>query len=233
MTTDAKVLLCGCLLEVPAEQIGQFLQYPGVDLVEWRLDCFLPHFTVAQLSRALDILNRFPRHPVLATNRPKSQGGNFTGPEPLRLELLQKAVAAGAEWVDLEDEVDASAFSWFRRRKVKILVSHHDFAATPEPPVLRRLLRDLAARSADAVKIVTYANTPADNLRVLELIPWARQELGIELIAFCMGPLGRWSRLAAPLLGSPWTYVQMSGQSAAAAGQLTAEQMHRLLESLT
>lgn len=233
MSANSKISLCGCLLQVPADQIGRLLRYPGVDLVEWRLDAFLPDFSTAQLVQALGILKSTLRHPVLVTNRPMSQGGHFEGPQTLRLELLQKAVEAGAEWVDVEDEVDASAFSWFRQCQAKVLVSHHDFAGTPDSAALRRLLEDLAAREAAAVKIVTTANTPADNLRVLELIPWARQELGIDLIAFCMGPLGRWSRLAAPLLGSLWTYVQLPGQAAAAAGQLSAEQMRSLLELLT
>jgi 3-dehydroquinate dehydratase I len=232
MTKDSAISLCGCLLEVPTDQISRFFRYPGVDLVEWRLDCFLQRLSVEALSQAFHILNNHPRHPILATNRPQSQGGHFEGPESLRIDLLQKAVEAGAEWVDLEDELAASTFAWFRQHNAKILVSHHDFAGTPDREGLRRLLQDLAAKQADAVKIVTYAHSPADNLRVLDLIPLARQELAVDLIAFCMGPLGRWSRLAAPLLGSPWTYVQLPGQSAAAAGQLTAEQMHSLLEML-
>ena len=59
----------------------------------------------------------------------------------------------------------------------------------------------MLAADADIVKLVTLANHPADNLRLLSLIPQA-QARGKDIIAFCMGPLGKWSRVAAPLLGS-------------------------------
>lgn len=232
MISDSNLLLCGCLLDVPLEQISQFLTYPRIGLVEWRLDTFLQRLTGEELRETLSILRHQPRHPVLATNRSRSHGGSFEGPEELRINLLRWAVEAGSEWVDLEDEVATEVLRWFQHHNAQILLSHHNFSMTPDRSTLHRLLQAMAKRDAAVVKIVTYANNPADNLRVLELISYGRQELGISVIAFCMGPLGRWSRVAALLLGSPWTYVQLPGQSLAAPGQFTVDEMHSLLESI-
>jgi 3-dehydroquinate dehydratase type I len=91
----------------------------------------------------------------------------------------------------------------------------------------------MAEKRPHAIKLATSAQTPADNLRVLELIPFGQQQLGVEVLAFCMGPLGRWSRLICLLLGSPWTYVQLPELASAAPGQWTAEEMRRLLEMLS
>jgi 3-dehydroquinate dehydratase type I len=84
---------------------------------------------------------------------------------------------------------------------------------------------------ADALKIVTMARTGEDNLRVLELIPLAAKEFGIDLVAFCMGPEGKWSRLVSIFLGSPWTYAQLAGQSAAAPGQISVSEVSALMRS--
>ena len=54
----------------------------------------------------------------------------------------------------------------------------------------------------------------------------------MKVLAFAMGPLGRWSRLVSLLLGSPWTYVQLSELSMAAEGQFTAPEMRALLQQL-
>ncbi len=120
----------------------------------------------------------------------------------------------------------------FSREKSRCLLSHHDFSATPDRLTLQRLAAAMAQRKPHAIKIVTYARTPEDNLRVLDLIPFGRQELGMEVLAFCMGPLGRWSRLVSLLLGSPWAYVQFPELSAAAEGQFTATEMRQLLSQL-
>ena len=64
----------------------------------------------------------------------------------------------------------------------------------------------------------------ADCLRLLELIPYARQK-GQAIIAFCMGKPGKISRIMAPLLGSFISYASLEPEEASAPGQLTIQQM--------
>ena len=223
--------VCGCLLDVEPTELPQLLNVSEVDLIEWRLDAFIARRGWVGTRKMLAVLNSVPRRPVLITNRPKRHGGYFVGAEAERLEILEEAVGFGAEWVDLENDVDKQRCERFRERGVRVLISHHDFSQTPETEVLRSRARDLAA-GADCIKIVTTARQHQDCLRVLELIPWGRENLKVDVIAFCMGAPGRWSRVASLLLGSPWTYVRLVDGPEAAPGQYTAAEVRTLLEML-
>jgi 3-dehydroquinate dehydratase-1 len=217
---------------MPAEGFPEGLDRSDVDLLEWRLDLFLEDHSEDAVRKCLFALSPGRRLPVLVTNRTASQGGAFRGPEEQRLEWLVEAAAAGAEWVDLEDEVSRESLEPFRSLGCRVLLSHHDFSGTPGEAKLLSVLEGMAGRRPDAVKVVTYAREPGDNLRVLGLIPEGRRRFGLGVIAFCMVPLGKWSRAAGLLLGSPWAYVQLPGQGATAPGQWRAEEMREILGRL-
>jgi 3-dehydroquinate dehydratase type I len=227
-----KFALCGCVTDAPVEKIGNVLQHSKLDLMEWRLDVSFRRYGLNETLDALGVLSTTPRHPVLATNRHKAEGGMFEGTEELRLNILHRAVDAGVEWIDLEERVGDAALQGFLSRNVRVLLSHHEMSQTPDRSSLKRLAKSMARRGAHGIKIVTFARAPEDNLRVLELIPLGRQELGVDVLAFCMGPQGRWSRVACVFLGSPWTYVQIPEFSPAAEGQFTATEMRSLLNRL-
>ncbi len=118
-----------------------------------------------------------------------------------------------------------------RRGNTRLILSWHDFTGTPEAARLEMVLEEMLASEADVVKLVALANDPADNLRMLSLIPRALAQ-GKDVIAFCMGPLGKWSRVAAPLLGSWLTFAPFSKQGASAPGQLTVNDVKRVWNSL-
>ena len=141
--------------------------------------------------------------PVIATNRLAAEGGRWTGTEADRLDLLSQALNLGVTCLDVELAADAGFRRevWERRGKTRLILSWHDFAGTPDAARLEAVLDEMLASEADVVKLVALAREPADNLRMLSLIPRAKAQ-GKEVIAFCMGPLGKWSRIAAPLLGS-------------------------------
>jgi 3-dehydroquinate dehydratase type I len=225
--------LCGCLLEVADDQIAGCLSHPEVDMIEWRLDTFSISRSFDRLQELTALLGASPRHPVLATNRPERMGGRFAGNESSRLRLLERAVAAGAEWVDLESDLDQAVYDTFRRGNGRIVLSHHDFTGTPDQRALADLLERMTKVQPDVVKVATLARRPEDNLRILELIETGRKRHGLAVIAFCMGPLGRWSRPVSLVLGSPWAYVPLPGHPAAAPGQLAPAQMRTLLEEMS
>ncbi|MFZ2446819.1 MAG: type I 3-dehydroquinate dehydratase [Syntrophobacteraceae bacterium] len=222
--------ICGCLLDCSLEEFPGRLDYPGVDMVEWRLDGFAARFAKDRPGPFFRALAGPFRHPLIVTNRPAREMGSFDGPEEARLEMLEEAAASGAEWVDIEHDVAEATAARFRGRGAKVLASCHSPAETPSRKDLRARLEKMCAIGADALKIATFARCDEDNLRVLELIPLARAEFGVDLIAFCMGPAGKWSRFACLLLGSPWTYARLPGQPAAAPGQLNAEEIRTVLD---
>jgi 3-dehydroquinate dehydratase/shikimate dehydrogenase len=134
------------------------------------------------------------------------------------LELLRAAMAAGAEFVDLEADAAARIP---RSAKTRRIVSHHDFHRTPDD--LESLHRRLAALDADVIKITTTAVCPHDNLRVLQLVRGSH----VPTVGFCMGDLGVVSRILAGKFGAPWTYATPDA-TAVAPGQLSFAQMRGL-----
>jgi 3-dehydroquinate dehydratase type I len=182
-----------------------------------------------------DLKRLFRSHPgpVIATNRLAAEGGRGQGPEGERRRLLEEALDLGADFLDLELAADAAwrRDLWDRKGPAKIILSWHDFTGTPDTESLEAVFQKMLAAPAEVLKLVTLARQPEDNLRVLSLIPRARAA-GREIIAFCMGPTGKWSRVVAPLLGSYLTYAPFTKKGASAPGQLTVNELKRAWRAL-
>jgi 3-dehydroquinate dehydratase type I len=147
--------------------------------------------------------------------------------------LLAEAVNLGADYVDVEA---STGKRWIgrlmaeiagRRGVTRMIISHHDFQRTPPWNGLVRRLDACRAYGAHAVKIVTLAESVEDNLRLLSLIPRSLAQ-GQPIIAFCMGPRGRISRLLAPALGSFITYASIRKGAESAPGQFTVTEMRKM-----
>jgi 3-dehydroquinate dehydratase-1 len=177
-----------------------------------------------------DLPRLFRTHPgpVIATNRLAAEGGKWSGRESDRRALLEEALTLGVDFLDVELAADASFRRdlWERRGPARIILSWHDFSETPATERLEAVFQKMLAAPADILKIVTLARQPEDNLRVLSLIPRAKAQ-GREIIAFCMGAAGKWSRVVAPLLGSYLTFAPFTKKGASAPGQLTVNEIKR------
>ncbi len=200
---------------------------PLVDVVEVRLDA-MARPEVEDCCRRID-------RPLLFTNRAAWEGGAAAGDDLARIEPLLLAVRHGAAFVDLELRADSRArdriLDAIQGTATRLILSCHDFSATPPADRLHDILSRMAASGAHIGKIVTTARQPADVLRVLALQEKAR-DLGFPLIAFCMGETGRISRLATLYLGGFMTYVAVDEEQATAPGQLSAARLHELMERL-
>jgi 3-dehydroquinate dehydratase type I len=199
---------------------------PWADLVELRID------RIGEPD--LPLLLHAGKERILVTNRRRDEGGFFAHCENRRMELLREAIDLGARYVDIEVRTGAAALGRLgkairaKKGKTKLIVSHHDLKGTPSRQTLMKRLKACRALGADIVKIVTLAQKVEDNLRVLDLIP---QALGVgqDIIAFCLGAKGRLSRVAAPLLGSCMSYASLEEGAESAPGQLTAQDMKKIL----
>ena len=191
---------------------------------------------------------------IIVTNRRKNEGETRLSPysgtdaggpieelnageERRRIAVLKEAVSLGADYVDVELDTGESlrrellSMIGDHDNRTQLIVSHHDFSKTPSAKRLREIFHESVNAGAGIVKIVTFAGTPEDNLRLLSLIPYARRKKR-EIIAFCMGDQGRISRIMAPILGSLLTFASSREGSESAAGQLTIGEMREIFRIL-
>ena len=219
--------LCVPIVEAsPARARSHYLRAARKGLwAEVRLD-YLAKPDLRRLFRTLP-------GPVIATNRLQAEGGRWAGSEADRRVLLEGALTYGVNAVDVEFATDAAwrRDLFARRGKTRLILSWHDFSGTPEDAKLEEIFTAMLAEDADILKLVTKANAPADNLRLLNLIPRARAA-GKEIIAFCMGPLGKWSRVATVFMGGFLTFAPFNPQQASAPGQITVAEFRRMWRML-
>jgi 3-dehydroquinate dehydratase / shikimate dehydrogenase len=181
----------------------------GAKLVELRLDYINGPVKLKRL------LTDRPSPVVIACRR-KHDGGMFAGTEQERLVLLRMAIAEGADYVDLEDDVAGQVP---RFGNTKRIISFHDFRKTPDD--LEAIHKRLCAFDPDIVKICTLANQPSDNLRMLRLVRASK----VPTVGFCMGDIGSVTRILCGKYGSPFTYATFHEERALAPGQLSYKQM--------
>ena len=197
---------------------------PLADILEFRLDV-MDSFRLAEMVQTAS-------RPVIATYRSASEGGRSPAGDEARTRHLLNAFENGADFVDVEYRLPFECReAIFKKLGPRAIISVHLLDKTPCYERLEETLKNLAGTGAPIVKIVTRARKPADNLQVLALIP-AAQELGVKIITFCMGSLGRISRIASPLLGAYLTFASLEKGEESADGQIPAAEMRRVLEYL-
>jgi 3-dehydroquinate dehydratase type I len=188
------------------------------DCVELRLDLFEEAFDLRRL------LSERGTVPMVATLRPKSEGGRSTLAAPARLKVLIQAAELGAEYVDVEcDALEPEALSALRAAGAQVIVSRHDFQAMPD------LAGDwwprLAGLGADVVKVVGTCHNVCDSLTVLRALQRATQ----PGIAIGMGQAGLATRILA--LRSDQcllTYAALDEDTGTAPGQVSVADMREV-----
>ena len=185
---------------------------PLADILELRLDLMSDYDLDALLSASTK--------PCIVTNRTKREGGQFSGSEEQRIGLLKQAMAAGAEYVDIETSTPKELLKPFLEsdHQSKVILSYHNFTDTPEE--IGHLYDLMCGMPADILKIVTYARDITDNLALFELLHRSKKD-DKKLIALCMGEKGEASRILSPLLGGFLTFGSLETGNETAPGQIT------------
>jgi 3-dehydroquinate dehydratase type I len=197
---------------------------PLADLLELRLD-------VMESFRLEDMIQEASK-PVIVTYRSRKEGGHSSKDDETRAHHLLSAIENKADYVDLEYNMppDLRGQILQYRRESKIIASVHIIDNTPSREELDSILSGLAGTGADIVKVVTRAQQREDNLRVMDLIPRAT-EMGLKIIAFCMGEKGRISRVASLLFGGYLTFASLDRGEESADGQIPVKEMRELLST--
>ena len=205
-------MICTSIQNKELAQIQALLEQ--LEMAEIRLDrCALEEEDIDELFGESDV-------PLVATCR--------LSEESQAPALLERAIQAGAKYVDLEMEAPAAIGRRIReacRSCGTVLIrSYHNYENTPSREVLLSILERARTFGGEVVKIVTTAHSQAD-VHTLESL--YQEAAPGTLVAFCMGPEGRQSRLDALKLGAPFTYACVREEDATAPGQWTTEDLHQ------
>lgn len=139
---------------------------------------------------------------------------------------LVAAIEAGASYVDIETEAPVSMVRRVCRAAAEngtvVIRSFHDFEKTESLEELRSIVGKCRRDGADIVKLATMAQSQADVESVMSLYDDAAPG---TLLAFCMGEVGKESRIECLRRGAPFSYASVSEAECAAPGQWTASEM--------
>ena len=202
------------------------------DAIEYRMD--LVEEPLAALETYDDGAGELP---ILATNRAEWEGGEWSGDDERRLEVLAEATSFDAvEAIDIELEAilagDADdLLETARERDVSVVASAHDFEGTPTRGEMVSTLTE-AHKHADVAKIAVTATSRKDTLAVLA----ATEQLtahGDPVATMAMGELGSHTRAVAPVYGSKIGYAPVDPDNATAPGQYDLETLSGLVADLS
>ena len=212
----------------------------GADMIEIRIDLLdCPpgeqhppdsQDSLRSLRLLFEELNNAVQIPIIATNRISTEGGGFSGSEEERINILLSVL----ELVDAVD-IELCAKPEYRDRVVqsartaskRVIISYHDFSATPGIAEMRKILSECFNAGADIAKLAATPQSYDDALRLLKL---TRENGSKQVCIIGMGAYGAHTRVIAPLYGSVIAYASI--ESATAPGQFSVGELAMMLRVL-
>lgn len=201
------------LPESPEQLENRVSQISGADLLELRLD-HLPKVDFTRIRKWTDI-------PIIITVRSKEEGGFWEGTEDQQIDLLQRAIHSGVEYIDIEWKQASSLLPKLQEiGSSEIVLSFH--TSENRADVLLAQFREMLKVPAHIYKLIFTACELKDNLTAFRLIEEAKRE-NVSFIIHAMGEAGKISRLWGAVLGNSWTFVSLDEPGATASGQISLQ----------
>lgn len=211
-----RAVVCSVLRDDPAAALAAVRGCRADVLVELRAD----GLDADGVARVVAGAGR----PLIVTARSARDGGAFAGGTEARRALLERALDAGADWIDVEADGPLADLAADRPRRRIVSLHLAEPGASCAPAALARALDRLRAHPAAAHKLVGAARTLADNAALRDLLARARGG-AVPLAAFAMGRAGVPGRICALGWGSWATYGALSAERAVAPGQLAVDEL--------
>jgi 3-dehydroquinate dehydratase I len=176
---------------------------PLPDFFELRLDALSPI-----TSRDEKSIARL-RAPLIITARDPREGGVGNLSIEERRDMLLRFLPR-AEYIDVELQSGRefkSLLTEAKKRKVGLILSYHNFKATPSSRSLCAKAERAKILGADIFKVATRTDTPAAAAQLIDLVTNHRIDLPIS--AMGIGKLGAISRLLLARCGSVLNYASL------------------------
>ncbi len=163
---------------------------------------------------------------TIATYRPVD-----TVTDSERKKTLVEAINAGASYVDIEvendDDYKNEIIKTAQIKQCKTIVSYHNYTKTPVIRELEQIMRWCFECKADFAKIACYVDSAESCSRLLSLYSY-----GKPVISIGMGHGGRITRIAATLLGAPFTYASINENKKTAPGQFDSDKLKTIIDMI-
>lgn len=211
-------IICAVIVKsFESREINKALK-TGADMLEIRLDTF----TKREIKQAGEALKRLKARniPTLLTIRSAKEGGKGRLTETERLALFTEFIPL-ASAIDIElssKSILQKVIKAAKSKKKLVIVSFHDFKATPGNKRLLSIIKDARDVGADIVKLATKTKGDGELKRLAGLLSENK-----DLIVIAMGSGGAASRVFFPMLGSLITYAGIAGANAP--GQLSINKL--------
>lgn len=224
--------------EYALNEQAQAILATACDIVEWRVDLF-EHvesldLVIAQAQKLRQILAHLP---ILFTFRTVKEGGNTPLSDQNYLLLNTSLIKAGLiDLVDVElfmgDAIVNEIVQLAHHHQVTVIMSNHDFAATPtEDDIVQRLCKMQNFGAGVVPKIAVMPICAEDVLTLLSATcRMKKQYPQTPIITISMGRLGMISRFAGEIFGSVMTFAVVS--QASAPGQVCIKSLQPMLDLL-
>ncbi|WP_448135684.1 type I 3-dehydroquinate dehydratase [Stenotrophomonas rhizophila] len=228
------VPITGATAEQALLQAAVIAASPATDLAEWRID----YLDIATDGKALVTLGKriartLDGKPMILTFRTQAEGGSKPISDADYAALYATLLRGGfTQLIDVEmfrdPERVAALVAQAHTAGVKVVMSSHDFHATPaREEIVARLLRQ-EAMGADVLKIAVMPRDAGDVLALLDATWQVRQRSSKPLLTMSMGGTGVVSRLAGETFGQALTFGMIGTPSAP--GQVEVEQLQQVLQ---
>jgi len=206
-------MICVSIADVTVDEACNIIK--NNELSEVRLDKI--NFNESDLKKI------FSSGKTLATYRPVESIDNGK-----RLDVLIKAIKSGASYVDVEVENNDSFKSAIKEAVAgtdcKVIISYHDYSKTPVIRELEQILAWCFESGADIAKIACQAENTGDAARLLSLYSMEK-----PVISIGMGDAGKITRIAATMLGAPFTYASIDAEKKTAPGQIDVQSLKNII----
>jgi 3-dehydroquinate dehydratase-1 len=207
------------------------------DLIEWRVDFFEAIGDAQQvIATAKQLKGVAAGIPILFTRRSVREGGEKIAIGEEQVVALYRSVC-GSGLIDLADfemESDPAHLDAVReasrRAGVPLVLSFHDFLATPSLGALVQRFERMQSLGADVAKIAVMPRSMNDVLALLGATSQAAARCTIPLVSMAMGAMGAVTRTSGWLFGSAMTFAV--GASSSAPGQMPIEDVRAAIEVL-
>ncbi len=207
------------------------------DLIELRLDYIekIEYFTEVFIKSLLNLIQ--PSISVIITLRDSSEGGQMEIDKDKRINLIKMLIRCQPQYLDVEMSTEKQDLEEIIKladqNNVKLILSCHNFEKTPSFEDCTKIIENLSKRIKNIerfiLKTIFTAQKFEDNFIPLKICREYSQKKQ-EIISFCMGEEGIFSRILCVKFGSAFTYASIAESTAS--GQININTIREVIKLL-